>query len=287
MNYTPTTQTRSLDSTPAEYSSRSARDDEVKITIPARGKKRALIKLGEQNAKEYLEQYRAFWERGTDASHASLKELKDALNLKDIPHRIEGYDISNIQGNFSVGSMVVFTNGEPDKNEYRKFKIKTVKDANDSAMLAEVLKRRFKRTSGNGQVAHGQWKLPDVVLLDGGKGQLSAVIHIILNKTQTAKRSSGVEGSRRHLDDDKTTRSLDSTPAEYSSRSARDDVIDSSQFIALAKRKEEVFQGKTLKKVKLDPKSDASQLLQRIRDEAHRFAQKYYHTLHSKSLKRY
>ena len=124
----------------AEYS--RPRND-IKVSVPARGKKRDLIKLGEENAKEYLEQSRARWERANDNA---LAELKSALKLKELPKRIEGYDISNIQGTLSVGSMAVFVDGKPDTNEYRKFKIKTVKGADDFASLAEVLKRRFKKS---------------------------------------------------------------------------------------------------------------------------------------------
>ncbi|MBI2636590.1 MAG: excinuclease ABC subunit C [Parcubacteria group bacterium] len=211
----------------------------ISISVPARGKKRDLIKLGEENAKEHLEQSRASWERASD--HA-LAELKDALKLKELPKRIEGYDISNIQGQLSVGSMAVFVDGKPVSSEYRKFKIKTVKGANDVASLAEVIKRRFKN-DGTASSAD-KWPKPDLVLLDGGKPQLSTVLNVILNK-----------------------------PGRMTGRSE-----ESRRFIALAKREEEVFQGKNLKKINLDPKSDASRLLQRIRDEAHRFAQKYYHT---------
>ena len=201
-------------------------------------------------AKQYLQQDIPEYNMIENA----LSDLKQKLKLKNIPKRIEGYDISNIQGQFSVGAMVVFTNGRPDKNEYRKFKIKTllrqgfggqaVEKPNDFASLAEVLKRRFK---------HDGWQTPDLIMLDGGKGQLSAVIKTLFNK--------------------KLLETCDLKLA-------------TSQFIALAKREEEVFQGKALKKIKLDSKSDASHLLQRIRDEAHRFAQKYYHTLHSRSIKR-
>ena len=154
--------------------------------------------------------------------------------------------------------MVVFTNAEPDKNEYRKFKIRTVAGTNDFAMLAEVLKRRFAKTG---------WPKPDLVLLDGGKGQLSTVLQALLSRHP--ERSEGSRGlSMRFFAD------------------AQNDGLTPHQFISLAKRAEEVFQGKELKQINLSPVSPASRLLQRIRDEAHRFAQRYYHTLHSKSIKR-
>ena len=199
------------------------------------------------STKEYLELSMPLYNKIDN----TLKDLKSILKLKNIPHRIEGYDISNIQGQFSVGSMVVFTNGKPDKNEYRKFKIKTIKGSDDFKSLAEVLKRRFN---------HTEWTIPDLVLLDGGKGQLSVIIKELFNNK---------------------------------SRTTYDLRITTPQFISIAKKYEQIFHlpsialakggGNNTHAVKLDSKSDSSYLLQRIRDEAHRFAQKYYHTLHSKS----
>ncbi|MBI4122384.1 MAG: excinuclease ABC subunit UvrC [Parcubacteria group bacterium] len=232
-----------------------ARSD-VSITVPARGKKRQLIKLGEENAKEYLAQSRASWERAT---HEALEELQKALKLKTIPNRIEGFDISNIQGNYSVGSMVVFVDGAPDKNEYRKFKIKTVKGADDFASLAEVLKRRFSKEG---------WPKPDLILLDGGKGQLSAVINVLSRDDETSPSPSLVRRG-----------TIVSPPYQGGVRGG----LAANQFIALAKREEEVFQGRQLKKINLNPASAASRLLQRIRDEAHRFGQAYYHSRHAKA----
>ena len=205
-------------------------------------------------AAEYLSQDIPIY----DKTQTALNNLKTKLKLKTIPHRIEGYDISNIQGEFSVGSMVVFTDGKADKSEYRKFKIKTIKGADDFAMLAEIVKRRF----------NNKWDKPDLILLDGGKGQLSAVLNVILNKAKQSEESReiGIERSQR-----------DPSPA------AQDDGLNMDQFIAIAKKQEQIFQGSKLRKINLDKKSDASHLLQQIRDEAHRFAQKYYHFLHSKS----
>mgnify|MGYP001611952552 CR=1 FL=1 len=106
-----------------------------------------------------------------------LEELKKYLRLPVLPERIEGYDISNIQGQFATGSMIVFTNGQPDKNEYRKFKIRTVSpdQGSDVAMLKEMLIRRFN---------HPEWQFPDLIVIDGGKGQLSTALSTVPNKTQ-------------------------------------------------------------------------------------------------------
>ena len=206
------------------------------------------------SAKEYLERTMP----RVDTTNNALADIQRALKLKNIPHRIEGYDISNIQGEFSVGSMVVFTDAKPDKSEYRKFKIKSVSGADDFASLAEVLQRRFR---------HHGWNQPNLVLLDGGKGQLSAVLNLSpFTKGKT----------RSHLSP--------FTKGEIKRgllRSSMD--IHPNQFIAIAKKKEQIFQGKNAHLINLSPSSPASQLLQRVRDEAHRFAQKYYHTLHSKS----
>ncbi len=102
-----------------------------------------------------------------------LKDLKKIFKLKEVPHRIEGYDISNIHGIFATASMIVFDNGEPNKYEYRKFKIKISGRANDTAMLKETLNRRFK---------HPEWPLPDLIVIHGGKGQLNAAISVVENK---------------------------------------------------------------------------------------------------------
>src|SRR3989339_1527081 len=99
----------------------------------------------------------------TKNNHVGLIQLKEAFRLKKIPNRIEGYDISNIQGMSATGAMVVFRDGQASKSEYRKFKIKTVRDASDTAMLGEILTRRFD---------HSEWLMPDLILVDGGKGQL-------------------------------------------------------------------------------------------------------------------
>ncbi len=100
----------------------------------------------------------------------TLAELKEVLRLSAPPRRIEGYDISNIQGEFATGAMVVFTDGQPDKNEYRKFKIRTANKPNDIAMLKEVLTRRFN---------HPEWQYPDLILIDGGKGQLNTAVSVL------------------------------------------------------------------------------------------------------------
>ncbi|KKW01636.1 MAG: UvrABC system protein C [Parcubacteria group bacterium GW2011_GWA2_48_9] len=150
--------------------------------------------------------------------------------------RIEGYDISNISGTSAVGSMVVFERGEPAKKEYRKFKIKTVSGSNDPAMMAEVLDRRFSGTK------HPGWKSPNLIILDGGKGQLSVV-----------------------------TKRLGTRIAEIA-------------IVALAKREEELFLPGKSTALRLSVGTPAYHLVQRIRDEAHRFAIGYYRKRHVQSV---
>lgn len=168
-----------------------------------------------------------------DLAILRIKDLKQILNLKIIPKRIECYDISNIQGKLATGSMVVFINGQSAKDQYRRFKIKFLKTPNDYEMLKEVISRRFKNN----------WQKPNLIVIDGGKGQLSSVAQI-LQKYEI------------------------STPV-----------------ISLAKREEEIFTLQNAESIKLPITSPARQLLQSIRDEAHRFAISYHRLLRSKALK--
>ena len=143
---------------------------QIKFSRPQRGLKRKLLMLGNENAEDYLQ--REFSQRMSESSRArqGLEELAAALKLPGIPRRIEMYDVSNIQGKFPVASMVVFEQGLPKKNAYRKFNVKTIKQSDDVHMLAEVLRRRFQRKSDAG------WPWPDLLLLDGGKPQLNTVL---------------------------------------------------------------------------------------------------------------
>jgi excinuclease ABC subunit C len=165
-----------------------------------------------------------------------LHELKMLLSLKKYPKRIEGYDISNIQGNFAVGSMVVFTDGVADKQAYRKFRIRTVKGANDTAMMREVLRRRF---------THHDWPLPDIILIDGGKGQRNAACSAIENTV--AKNLIVLSIAKRE------------------------------EELYTAKRNNP-FKLKEMPTALL-------YLLQQIRNEAHRFAISYYRKRHRKSTR--
>ena len=140
----------------------------VSIKVPQKGEKKNLIEMVRKNAVEYLEKFSDMNKMKYQKCVGALEELKDVIGLEEIPKRIESFDISNIQGVDSIGSMVVFTNGKKDKKEYRRYKIKTVIGPNDYDSMAEIVERRLKY--GN---------LPDLILLDGGKGQVSAVKKVL------------------------------------------------------------------------------------------------------------
>ena len=207
------------------------------VIVPAKGSKKKYLNLGYENALSHLEQQKASWERNKQKIEQVLLEFKKCLQLSKPPKRIEVFDISNIQGVNAVGSMIVFTDGQPDKKWYRKFKIKTVRGANDTAMMAEILQRRFKHVANqNGQL----WPRPDLIIIDGGKGQLNAVLKYIPQNIST---------------------------------------------VALAKRQEYIYLPHRKSPVNFQDNSEALFLIQRMRDEAHRFAITFYRTKHTKSLK--
>ncbi len=137
------------------------------LQVPERGQKRSLLKMAEAAAQNYLDQSAASITRRQTRARLGLAELQELARLPERPNRIEGYDISNIQGTSAVGAMVVLTHGLPDPKQYRKFKITGLKGPNDFAMLAQMLERRFTKNH--------DWPKPDLVMLDGGSGQLSIV----------------------------------------------------------------------------------------------------------------
>jgi excinuclease ABC subunit C len=214
------------------------------LHVPRRGEKRELLDLATRNATETLAREHARWLADQGKTLAALEELAEALGLGAIPLRIECYDISNFQGAQSVGSMVVFEEGRPRTGEYRRFRIKTVKGANDYASHQEVLRRRFKRakTGEEGSEEELRWQLPDLVVIDGGKGQLSAAVEVL---TELGFGDLAVVG--------------------------------------LAKEREEIFLPGRDEPVLLPVTSPALYLMQRLRDEAHRFAITYHRSLRAKA----
>ncbi len=210
----------------------------VKFVTPKSGVKRALLDMSAKNAEDYLLKSIDKIKHRDDMTTAACERLKNLLSLSHYPKRMECYDISNISGVDKVGSMVVFSDGEPDKTSYRRFRIKTVEGANDFASLQEVLKRRLLKL---GTEEEERFPKPDLIVIDGGKGQLSAVKEI------------------------------------FDEMNAED--ID---LVSLAKREEEVFTLHGEESVKIDHRDYALKMLQRLRDEAHRFAITYFRTLHDK-----
>ena len=209
----------------------SKKGQKVIIRVPQKGEKKSLIEMVRKNAIEYLEKFSDMNKRKYEKSIGALEELKQILNLDNIPNRIESFDISNIQGVDSIGSMVVFTNGKKDKKEYRRYKIKTVIGPYDS--MAEIVERRLK---------YGDF--PDLMLLDGGKGQVSAVKKV-LNKHNVEIPLWGM-----YKDDKHRTKGLISQEKE----------------------------------IELDRTSNLYRFVASIQEEVHNYAISYHRSLRNKSL---
>ena len=218
-----------------------------KITINygrGRGKYGELYELALKNASNLLENARLKkMAQIRDDFNEVGSYLAEKLHLTNFPNRIECYDISHIQGTNTVASMVVFQNGLPKKSAYRKFKIKTTEGKPDDFLsMKEVLSRRLSR------LGEPKWEKPDLIIIDGGKGQLSSVMQIV--------EEMGVKTGKDGID-----------------------------FVSLAKREEEVFLPHQSESILLPRNSNALYLIQRIRDEAHRFAITFHRDLRSKAIK--
>lgn len=211
----------------------SKKGQKVTIRVPQKGEKKSLIEMVRKNVIEYLEKFSDMNKRKYEKSIGALEELKQILNLDNIPKRIESFDISNIQGVDSIGSMVVFTNGKKDKKEYRRYKIKTVIGPNDYDSMAEIVERRLK---------YGDF--PDLMLLDGGKGQVSAVKKV-LNKYNVEIPLWGM-----YKDDKHRTKGLISQEKE----------------------------------IELDRTSNLYRFVASIQEEVHNYAISYHRSLRNKSL---
>ncbi|HEU4752817.1 MAG TPA: excinuclease ABC subunit UvrC, partial [Armatimonadota bacterium] len=147
----------------------------VRVLVPQKGEKRRLVELAEKNARQFMEERKSQMASDQARAEEAMLELQEALDLPTLPYRIECYDISNTQGTESVGAMVVFEGGQPKKSDYRKFKIKTVQGPNDFASMQEMLRRRLQRgIEGDGKFGD----MPDLIVIDGGKGQLSSVMEV-------------------------------------------------------------------------------------------------------------
>ncbi|AXL20567.1 excinuclease ABC subunit UvrC [Megasphaera stantonii] len=204
----------------------------VALVVPLRGIKKKLLTMAEDNARVLLEQRRLQWQHDTDKTSGAVEALARVLDLPRLPERMECFDISHTQGIETVASMVVFEHGRPAKQEYRRFKLKTVQGKpDDFKSMAEIMGRRY---------GERDWPAPDLIVIDGGKGQLHAALPII--------REAGCE----------------------------------APVISLAKRIEEVFVEGRSDSIILSHHTPELQLLQAIRDEAHRFAITYHRSLRGK-----
>jgi len=226
----------------------SKRGADVVLMVPQNTERQSLLQMAQENARETLEAMRAQWMSDQAKQAGAVSALQEALMLPKPPARIECYDISNIQGTAATGSMVVFVNGVPRKSDYRRFQIRTVEGADDYAMMREVLRRRFLRyqqalEEGRQSTARSLPDafalLPDLLIVDGGKGQLHVALEVLEEM-----------GLR------------ESVPAA-----------------ALAKQEEEIYLPDMPEPLRLPADSPALHLLQRIRDEAHRFAVGYHRHL--------
>ena len=212
----------------------------VEIRIPRRGKKKELIQLATENAAETLASLQAQWQADKHRQTQALAELQEALHLPEPPNRIECYDISNTQGTSAVGSMVVYEQGVPRKQHYRHFNIRTVQGPDDYASMEEVLTRRFNRWKAAQENADSPGKkpdqafglLPDMLLVDGGKGQLGRAVTVL----------------------------------------DRFGLLGEIPVAGIAKQNEEIFLHDQPQPILLPRKSQGLFLVQRVRDEAHRFA---------------
>lgn len=216
----------------------------VALKVPKRGPKQALMKLAAQNASATLASLQAQWQADTNRQTEALSQIQDALGLQDPPSRIECFDISTLQGTNTVGSMVVFAKGAPLKSDYRRFNVKGrggQGEPDDYAAMRDVLRRRFRRAveaavsdpGSKARASDAAWRiLPDLLIVDGGKGQLGVAMEVL---------------------------------AEYG-------LTEVVPVVGLAKQREELFLPGRTHPVLLPPATQGLFLVQRIRDEAHRFA---------------
>jgi excinuclease ABC subunit C len=219
------------------------RGSKVHLTVPVRGEKKQLVAMVAENAAKGLEQMRMKLTASQDAATRATEELKEQLNLPRLPLRIEGYDISNIHGTSAVGSMVVFQNGQPKKAHYRRFKIKAVEGIDDYAMMQEMLRRRFKRSARQEQPSTEEsWAASPDLVL--------------------------IDGGKGHLN----------AALQVFLELGLKDI----SLASIAKEHEELFVPDIAEPIILSRTSPALFLVQRVRDEAHRFAITYHQKLRSR-----
>ena len=215
----------------------------INISIPVRGTKKKLLEMGTSNAKESLKQWQIKWINDSKKTRKALNDLQNELGLINLPNRIECFDISHIQGSNVVASMSVFENGLPKKSDYRRFKISEDKN-DDFAAMREVINRRYKKLLEKKDISKkldSFSKVPDLILIDGGKGQLSSALQVLLELG-----------------------------------------FSNIPIAGIAKREEEIFMPYNEDPIMLDRSSQGLYLIQRVRDEAHRFAITYHRNIRQK-----
>ena len=229
------------------------RGSKVKIKIPQKGDKKKILELVKENAKITLEQFKEKILRDKNKNRKALEELREALDLDEIPMRIEAYDISNIQGVDSVGSMIVIEEGKPKNSDYRRFKIKTIKGSDDYNSMREILTRRFKRgldevkeiQERNLELSKGMfYNFPDLIMMDGGKGQVNVALEVL------SELGICIDVCGLVKDDKHSTRGI----------------IYNNQEILIKRN------------------SDLMQFITRVQDEVHRFAITYHRSLRDKRI---
>jgi excinuclease ABC subunit C len=288
----------------------------VRLMVPSRGEKRELVQRAVANARESLEQARARWLADSGKKRQALEQLQDALSLPELPARIECYDISNIQGTSAVGSMVVFVDGHPKRSEYRRFGIKGVAGQNDFAMMQEVLKRRFwkmrRETEGEGanegtpdrpadhdtdrERVEAELSQPNAGAMmtaptadgDGGS-QHGRHARATSTSGERGRELSNGQGTKTEYDESfQTTPDLVIVDGGKGQVSAAHDAmrnlgVGQIPLAGLAKRFEELYVKDVSEPIGLDRTSQALYLVQRVRDEAHRFAITYHRGVRSKA----
>ncbi|MDF5724266.1 MAG: excinuclease ABC subunit UvrC [Rhizonema sp. PD37] len=222
------------------------RGRKVTILTPQRQIKAELIEMVERNAQYELQKMQKL----NDRNQQAMQDLADILDLADLPHRVEGYDISHIQGSNAVASQVVFIDGLPAKQHYRHYKIKnptvTAGHSDDFASLAEVIQRRFRKYTDSQLSREDNPDWPDLIMIDGGKGQLSSVVAVLQEMN----------------------------------------LLEDLRVVSLAKQREEIFLPGESQPLTTDAEQPGVQLLRRLRDEAHRFAVNFHRQQRSDKLKR-
>ena len=222
------------------------RGNKVTITVPVKGDKKELVRMVKRNALDMIEKYGDKYKKRAESNRLALEEIKDLIGLKERPRRIEAYDISNISGVESVGSMVVFEDGDAKKSDYRKFRIKSVIGPDDYSSLKEVIERRFRRgveekkEDKNSSFSN----FPDLIMMDGGKGQVNAAKEIL------DKLKLNIEICGLVKDDFHRTRGI---------------IYNNEEF-------------------NVDLNSRAYKMIYKIQEEAHRFAINYHRNLRSKTM---